>query len=112
MPKHEPWTKEEAIEMGRKGGLAKAAKQKLEAAQTEEEKLQAAELLFKQEAPRMAAELIKAAKGHGDYKNLKPGEKLSAILRALEYGVGKPGTSPKQPPAPPTPEDEGGLVIE
>lgn len=98
--------------MGRKGGLAKAAKKRLEEAETDEEKLEAAEILFKRESPRMAEELRKAALGHGDFKGLKANERLTAILRCLEYGVGKPGTAAKQPPPPPDEGDSGGLVVE
>ncbi len=41
-------------------------------------------------APQLIDELLAAAQGTGDFKDLKPDDRLRALFRALEYAVGRP----------------------
>jgi len=43
-------------------------------------------------APELIKELLDAALGRGDFAGLKGEDRLKALTRALEYGIGRPGT--------------------
>ena len=53
---------------------------------------------------RLANELLDAAHGKGDFEDLKPETRLSAVLRALEWKLGKAPTAKLPPPKPETQE--------
>jgi hypothetical protein len=42
-------------------------------------------------APELIKELLDAALGKGDFVGLKGEDRLKALTRALEYGIGRPG---------------------
>jgi len=44
------------------------------------------------------SELLRAAKGEGSWKELPPAGRLQALLKAIEYGVGKPIGLDKETP--------------
>jgi hypothetical protein len=53
-------------------------------------------------AEALAKELLSAALGKGDYAgHLKPKERLQAVIKALEWGIGRPipATQPEEQPA-------------
>ena len=117
-----PWTPEEARENARKGGKARAAKRKAEQEEAErkaqllanmsdEELATEAEKQFRDAAPTLAERLIEAAHGRGVFAELKASDQLGAILRCLEYGVGKPTANPKEKPKPKEDEPERGLQV-
>lgn len=47
---------------------------------------------------RLTAELLAAALGEGDFEELKPETRLTAILRSMEWGLGKAATAPRPEP--------------
>ena len=99
-------TPEEARELGRKGGQASAA------ARAERSKLRQdvlAKARFERAADDMAAILIDAAMGKGDFTALGPKERAMFALKALEYGVGRP--RPTEPEAPEVVEQQTGLAF-
>jgi hypothetical protein len=60
---------------------------------------------------RISKELLNAALGRGDYaEQLKPRERLQAVIKALEWGIGRP--IPQVPSAGELPQDDDvGLII-
>lgn len=117
-----PWDKESARKAARKGGLARAENMRRKKEEEEaraaalanmsaEEKAQAAEDRFRDATPDVAERLVQAALGEGEFSTLKPTDRLSAILRVLDYGVGKPTANPKEKPKPKEEEVERGLQV-
>lgn len=117
-----PWTPEEARAKAREGGKARAKQmaaereakrqRELELAQlTPEERLEEAEKQFRAASPQMAERLIAAGLGQGVFKELKASEQLNAMLRCLEYGVGKPTAQPKEKPKQKDEESHGLQVV-
>jgi len=51
--------------------------------------------LIRSSVDKLTAALLDAALGKGDFVDLKPSERLKALQRALEYGLGRPGGSAK-----------------
>jgi hypothetical protein len=47
-------------------------------------------------APELIKELLDAALGRGDFKTIKPEDRLKALTRALEYGIGRPGVARRE----------------
>jgi hypothetical protein len=47
-------------------------------------------------APELVKELLDAALGRGDFKTIKPEDRLKALTRALEYGIGRPGVARRE----------------
>jgi hypothetical protein len=63
-------------------------------------------------AEALAKELLSAALGKGDYAGeLKPKERLQAVIKALEWGIGRPipATQPEEQPA--ESDEEPGILI-
>lgn len=55
-------------------------------------------------APALVKELLDAALNRGEFKGLKPEERLKALFRALEYGLGRPAQlRPENPEGPAIP---------
>ncbi len=110
-----PWSAEEAKAMAVKGGKARAAQRaaELEAQRNADPEMEAleAEAKFRAASSRLSQRLIDAAEGKGVFKALKAGEQLTAIMRALEYGVGKPTALPKEKPRDPEQEEPKGLSV-
>ena len=52
---------------------------------------------------KLTAALLDAALGEGDFVDLKPTDRLKALSRALEYGLGRPGASKETTPEPELP---------
>lgn len=75
------WTPEQAREMGRRGGRASGK------ARRTAEAIARAKLA--RESPKLAEELLKAARGEPPYDKLDPKDRLNAVLRALEHGIGR-----------------------
>lgn len=105
-----PWTAEEARAWASAGGKARAEQRKREGNKSPEERAVAR---FAREADSLSEELIKAAKGEDGWEELKATDRLGALLRVLEYGIGKPTANPKdeKKPTGDTPEPDG-LVME
>lgn len=99
------WSPEEAREYAASGGKAKAARQSFQRKSPEEK---ARELLARR-APELAEELLKAARGEDPYDELPEKDRLAALIRALEWGLGRPAT---RKPEKPDDRPEEGLVIE
>lgn len=53
--------------------------------------------------PQLVAELLDAALGRGDFRDLKAGDRLKALQTALAYGLGRPGTAKQAEPTPEAP---------
>jgi hypothetical protein len=47
-------------------------------------------------APELIKELLDAALGRGDFGAIKPEDRLKALTRALEYGIGRPGVARRE----------------
>jgi len=54
-------------------------------------------------APELIRELLDAALGKGDFTQLKGEERLKALTRALEYGIGRPGVMRREDEVQPIP---------
>lgn len=100
-----PWDTESAAEAGRKSGEARRRASSM----TVQERAQDA---IGRKLGALTQELLNAALGEGSFSELEPKTRLQAVLRALEYGLGKPGAASKVDPAKgsdepsgPTPED-------
>lgn len=97
-----PWTPEEAAAYAKKGGEARAAQAKLRREHTPEERAKAA---ISGKMEEVTKELLQAALGSGDFENLSAKDRLPAILRVLEYGLGKPSAmAPRDDTDPDKPE--------
>jgi hypothetical protein len=53
-------------------------------------------------APELIRELLDAALGKGDFEAIKPEDRLKALTRALEYGIGRPGVRAREDGEPTT----------
>lgn len=97
------WDKDSAREAGRKGGLAKAERQRAEAALSDEEKVRA---LLVKASPALAKFLLDVATGdiETDTKT-----RIDVAQVCLAYGLGKPGVR-KDTPKVAEPGEEG-LVL-
>ena len=97
-----PFDSETATEAGKQGGIASGRSR----SQSPEERAIAA---VKRKAPDLMKDLLAAALGQAPFEQLKPETRVGALLRALEYGVGKPvvprGDSRK------VAEEEGGITL-
>ena len=85
------WTPAEAAALASKGGKARARQLKLS---PEERAVEA----VRSKAPDLMRELLAAAMGAGDFEGIKAETRVSAILRALEYGIGRPAPAVKAKP--------------
>lgn len=85
------FTAESAAEAGRKSGEAKRRRKAL----TPEERALDA---IGQKLGRLTEELLDAALGQGDFHDLKPETRVTALLRALEWRLGKAPTGPRIQP--------------
>ena len=86
-----PWTAEEAAQHASAGGKATARKMQKS---PEERAVEAC----RTKAPDLMKELLAAAAGTGDFLGIKAETRVSAILRALEYGIGRPAPAVKAKP--------------
>lgn len=101
MPQAEPWDSESA-----KLAAAKSAEVRRRKAQLSPE--ERAREAISGSTDALAKELLKAALGQDEFKDLKLDYRLAAIKTALEYGLGKPSVRPtgeERPPEAPTPEN-------
>lgn len=102
-----PWTAEQAREYAAKGGRARAESMKARKAKTADERAKA---IFEAAASTMAAILVEAAKGEGDFAALEPKERAAFAKTVLEFGIGRPMTR-KAKEAEEAPEDDHGLEL-
>jgi hypothetical protein len=82
---------------GRKGAESRARNQE----EVAREKLE-------RHLSKLTGELIKAAEGKPPFEDLAPKERLSAVIKALEFGMGRPAAGKRaapEAPAAPTPDD-------
>jgi hypothetical protein len=103
------FTPENAKEMAQRG--VEARRQKAERRAAISADARAREVLASN-AEALARELLNAALGRGDYAGaLKPRDRMQAVIKALEWGIGRP--IPASPPEEaPIPEEDVGLIIE
>lgn len=108
MPKGNPWTTEQQRAAGIKGAAATKATYK----RRREDPLYD----VKRRLPQLFGDLLKAANGLPPYHDLSDKDRLGALLKAIEYGVGKPIGVDKQTPKDPSEgggaEPAGTLAIE
>jgi hypothetical protein len=83
-----PFTKETAREMSRRGVEARRENAARRAEMRAD--VRAKEILASS-AEALAKELVNAALGRGEYTTLAPRERFQATLKALEWGIGRPG---------------------
>jgi hypothetical protein len=96
------WTTETARAAGKKSAAIRAAEKKLQ----QQDPLHA----VKKALPSAFEDLLKAAKGEGAWKELSARERLQALLKVIEYGVGRSISLDKMTPK--DVESEGGGVEE
>lgn len=99
-----PWTKDEAA-----AAAARSAEIRREEADRRRARLAdpapPARKTFEDAAGLLALELVDAATGQGSFKDLAPDKRLAAVIKCLEFGVGRPGQSkPDKAADVPTPE--------
>ena len=80
------FTKETAPEKGRIGGLASAAQRKRRA----EDPQKWVQDTLKRAQPELVEALLEAAGAKGTWSQLSPEKRLSAVIKALEYALGRP----------------------
>lgn len=97
-----PWTPEEAREHARKGGQARQEKRREEAKAAKQPP--ADEALMQQ--------LWEASQGLGDWKTLKPSERLDALKRYMEYRLGKPSAKADKEEPSPGEQEKHGIVLD
>jgi hypothetical protein len=85
------WDAERASEAGRLSGLARRRKATMN---PQERALDA----ISKGLGELTKELLDAAMGRGDFAALDPKTRVSALMRVLEYGLGKPTVDSKAPP--------------
>lgn len=90
------WTREDQVEAGRQGGAISAERRKQYA------KARKADPLFtiKRNLQGHFKDLEAAARGTGPWKELPLSNRLAALLKVIEYGVGKPIGVDKQTKTP------------
>jgi len=93
-----PFTKENAKELGRQGGLASAETRRKQRRLSEDVR---ARRVFERASPDMADEIVKAAKGEAPYEELPVDERVKLMLKVIEFGIGRPGAGPKREAASP-----------
>ena len=86
------FTKENAAEKGRIGGLAAAEKRRLR----REEPETFVALTLEESRPQLVKALLDAALARGEWDLLPLEKRLSAVVKALEYAVGKPTAAEKE----------------
>jgi hypothetical protein len=103
-----PFNRENAKEMGQRG--VQARRLKAEQRATFSADARAREVLASN-AEALARELLNAALGRGDYAGeLKPRDRMQAVIKALEWGIGRP--IPASPPEEPgIPDDNAGIEV-
>ena len=103
-----PFTSDNAQEMGRRGVQARRENAGRRAALGADTR---AREVLASSAEALARELLNAALGRGNYaEDLKPKDRLQAVIKALEWGVGRP--IPANPPQETTQtEDDAGIEL-
>jgi hypothetical protein len=103
------FTAENAKEMGQRGVEARRQKAEQRASMTADAR---AREVLASNAEALARELLNAALGRGDYAGeLKGRDRMHAVIKALEWGIGRP--VPASPPEEPRiPDEDVGLIIE
>lgn len=74
---NEPWNPQSAREAGLKSAAKRAERKPPQE-------------IFQEAQSELANELVKAAMGRGKFSDLAPGQRLNAIIKALEFGIGRP----------------------
>ena len=98
-----PFDRENAKEMGQRGAEARRQKAKQRAEISADAR---AREVLASNAEALARELLNAALGRGDYaEELKPRDRMQAVIKALEWGIGRP--TPASPPEEPPVRDIG-----
>lgn len=92
-------TDAERREWGRKGGKQRA----MNKARRRADPMYA----IKEELPGAFAQLVAASKGMGRWKELSVKDQLMALLKVVEYGVGKSITLDKMTPKNPAEDGDG-----
>lgn len=92
------FTPETASELGRRGGKASAKARR---------KVKDLDWL-RTKAGVLLPDLVAAAQGTGRFESLPPSEQLKALLKVMEFGLGKPTTAQR----PEAPTEAPGLVME
>lgn len=103
-----PFTSDNAPEMGRRGVQARRENADRRAALSADAR---AREVLASSAEALARELLNAALGRGHYaEDLKPKDRLQAVIKALEWGVGRP--IPANPPQETSQtEDDAGIEL-
>jgi hypothetical protein len=103
------FTTENAKEMARRAVDARLKNAELRAAVTADAR---AREVLASHAEALAKELLRAALGKGDYAGqLKPRERLHAVIKALEWGIGRPRPAIQSDRDATADEEPIGLVI-
>jgi len=101
VPERPQWDSDAAAEAGRRSG---EARRRAAAMNPQERALDA----ITKKLGSLTNELISAALGEGSFAELDPKTRVSALVRVLEYGLGKPTVAAKaetnDEPSGPTPE--------
>jgi hypothetical protein len=93
-------TPENARDMVAKREAKKAERELMFASLSE---AQLAKFLFAEHVEELARTLIQAALGQGRFRDLPPRCQLTALMRAVEWGIGKPVMMDRPEPEPDEP---------
>lgn len=85
-------------EAGRRGGIVSGEVRRAKAARRKEQEQQVslAQERFDSEAEEMAVIVLRAAKGMGEFVDLRPSQRAQYALKALEYSLGRPRQGEKK----------------
>lgn len=95
-----PWSEEEA-----KRAAARSAEVRAKRAEARRDPPPARQT-FEAATGALALELVDAALGQGSFADLAPDKRLAALIKALEFGIGRPqqAKDEKARPEAPTPD--------
>jgi hypothetical protein len=102
-----PWTPDEAKANASLGGKAAAARGK---ARRQMPVVERARKALEDATGQAAKALVDAALGQNGFEDLDVGERLKAVLKVLDYGLGRPATN-KPEEKPPAEGEQSGLAL-
>ncbi len=97
------WDKASAADAGKKGAAV--------AAETKRRKKSDPMFAIKKSLPALMQDLLSAARGAGEWAALPLDKRLGALLKAIEYGLGKPVGVDKQSPKDVNSDDESSSTL-
>jgi len=106
VPRGVPFTPETAKTVGARGGKASA---EVRAGKRHQKPEKLARRAIARDSEALAKQLVQMALGKNEFVTLEPKDRMTATIKALEYGIGRPAPAPRKAPEP---EEEKKGVVE